>query len=123
MNVEGLHHLHCLNLLRKALYFNVDYYRDLGQVEFLNNATIVKLHVTHCLDILRQQLMCTVDTGVLGQVWWDPEEPHAFTDFNTRHVCKNYDEIRAWAEVRQLPLDVPEDFLEPPSGFVYEDVP
>jgi len=67
--------------------------------------------------------MCTVDTGVLGQVWWDPEEPHAFTDFNTHHICKNFDDVRAWAEVRQLPTNVPEDFLAPPGGLVLDDIP
>jgi len=39
----------------------------------------------HCLDILRQQLMCTVDIGVLGQIWWNKESPTAYPDFNTRH--------------------------------------
>ena len=29
-NVEGLHHLHCLNLVRQSLYFNYDYYHSKG---------------------------------------------------------------------------------------------
>lgn len=45
VNVEGLHHLHCLNLLRKALYYNYDYYRDLGEGAFKNDEYIVKRHV------------------------------------------------------------------------------
>ncbi len=97
-NVEGLHHLHCLNLLRKALYWNYDYYHDLGTGAFVNEDTIVKLHVTHCLDILRQRLMCQPDTGVMGQIWWDPDEPKAFVDFNTEHKCRNFEGIRRWAE-------------------------
>lgn len=100
MNVEGLHHLHCLvrqpsssdgkwlmmtpqNLLRQSLWFNYDYYHGQGKGAFVNEDKILKLHVTHCLDILRQQLMCSVDTGVLGQVWWDPQSPKTFVDFNT----------------------------------------
>lgn len=61
--------------------------------------------------------MCTVDTGLLGQVWWNPEAPAAFVDFNTEHKCKNYDAIRAWAEKRQLPPPEqgPPDLLEPPK--------
>jgi hypothetical protein len=46
--------------------------------------------------------MCNVDTGVLGQVWYDKENPSAFPDFNTRHKCKNYDAIREWAELHQV---------------------
>ena len=45
-NVEGLHHLHCLNLLRQALYFNFDYYHDLGEGAFSNKDEILRFHVS-----------------------------------------------------------------------------
>ena len=78
----------------------------------------------HCLDILRQQLMCTVDIGVLGQVWWNKDTPTAFPDFNTQHKCRNFDQIRQWAEEHQAPLDLPPDYLEPPDmEDVYPVVP
>jgi hypothetical protein len=81
--------------------------------------------LAHCLDIIRQQLMCTVDTGVLGQVWWNPTRPQAYVDFNTRHKCKNFDTIRQWAEDHQLPERVPVDFLQPPEegDTIYEHIP
>ncbi|RMZ74940.1 hypothetical protein DV737_g5605, partial [Chaetothyriales sp. CBS 132003] len=72
--------------------------------------------VSHCLDIIRQQLMCTVDVGVLGQVWWNRTGPEAYVDFNTKHTCRNFEAIRGWAEKHQLPEDVPDDFLEPPKA-------
>lgn len=124
-NVEGLHHLHCLNLLRQALYYNVDYYRAKGTGAFLNEEHIVKAHVSHCLDIIRQQLMCMPDTGVLGQVWWDKSFPKAFVDFNTKHKCKNFDAIREWAKERQLPEHVADDFLLPPEvgDLIYDEMP
>ncbi|KAJ5158906.1 uncharacterized protein N7500_008557 [Penicillium coprophilum] len=114
-NVEGLHHLHCLNLLRQSLYYNYDYYHAKGEGPFTNNDYIVRLHVSHCLDIIRQELMCTVDSGVLGQVWIYPENPEPYVDFNTKHRCKNFDAVRRWAEKNQLPQDPPADFLQPPS--------
>ncbi|CAG9948851.1 unnamed protein product [Clonostachys rosea f. rosea IK726] len=118
VNVEGMHHLHCLNLLRKSLYFNYDHYKHLGQHAFKNEEPILRRHVTHCLDTIRQVLMCNVDTGVLGQVWANPNNPTAFPDFNTKHVCKNYESVRKWAESIQAPPydQVPEDFLETPSS-------
>ena len=71
--------------------------------------------------------MCTVDTGMLGQVWWNPEQPSAFVDFNTQHKCKNYDAIREWARVRQLPEpgNGPPDLLEPPKAGdrIYAEIP
>lgn len=61
--------------------------------------------------------MCNVDTGVLGQVWVNREQPKAFPDFNTKHKCKNYDAVRQWAEEHQaLPVDqLPSDYLEYPA--------
>ncbi|KAL5358083.1 hypothetical protein BJX96DRAFT_182665 [Aspergillus floccosus] len=112
-NLEGLHHLHCLNLLRKSLYYNYDYYHAKGEGAFVNDDYIVRKHVSHCLDILRQQLMCTVDVGVLGQIWVWPDDPKPFVDFNTRHKCRNFDAIRQWAHDHQLPEN-------PPPGFIQE---
>jgi hypothetical protein len=67
--------------------------------------------------------MCTVDTGVLGQVWWDPKEPKPFVDFNTEHQCKNFDAVRQWAEGRQLPAETPNDYLEKPAGRIWSEIP
>lgn len=70
VNVEGLHHLHCLvcdgnrqppalpkptdrcyltspkNLVRKGLYYNVQYYKDIGTHAFLNDEHILRLHIS-----------------------------------------------------------------------------
>ncbi|KAF4456445.1 tat pathway signal sequence [Fusarium austroafricanum] len=118
VNVEGMHHLHCLNLLRKSLYFNYDHYKKMGGHAFKNDGEVFRLHVTHCLDTIRQVLMCNVDTGVLGQVWYDKKDPNAFPDFNTKHTCKNYDDIRKFAKKLQAP---PPDTL--PKNFLANPVP
>jgi hypothetical protein len=69
--------------------------------------------------------MCTIDTGVLGQVWVDPEKPRAFVDFNTRHTCKNFEAIRQWAEENQLPEVTPKDYIDKPmdGGRIYAEIP
>jgi hypothetical protein len=72
--------------------------------------------------------MCSVDVGVLGQVWFQPgsaEEPEAYVDFNTEHVCRNFEAVRAWAEQHQIPATVPSDFLEPPKegDRIYHKIP
>lgn len=85
--------------------------------------------LAHCLDILRQQLMCTIDIGVLGQVWYQPPDKplQAFVDFNTVHTCRNFQAIRDWAEKHQLPDpdEIPADFLELPEegDRIWHDVP
>jgi hypothetical protein len=69
--------------------------------------------------------MCAIDVGMLGQIWWDPESPKAFVDFNTKHMCRNFEDVRKWAEARQLPEDPPHDFLQPPEagGYIYPTIP
>lgn len=146
-NVEGLHHLHCLNLLRKSLPWNIEYYKAMKMGPFSNDDHVLKAHVSklhldvppdkyqrltfpptaHCLDIIRQQLMCNIDVGVLGQVWYQPpdSEIEPFVDFNTVHTCRNFDAVRDWAEKHQLPTETPEDFLEGPKDGdrIYLEVP
>ncbi|KAK4897884.1 hypothetical protein LTR49_027919 [Elasticomyces elasticus] len=97
---EGIHHLHCLNLLRQASYFNYEYYRELGKGAFVNTDVVVETHLGHCLDILRQQLMCTFDTSVFGQ-WW-VKDVGPFVDFNTKHRCKNFDAFHEWVRAHEL---------------------
>lgn len=111
------------DLLRKTLYWNYDYYRAQKKGAFVNSEYIVQIHTTHCLDILRQVLMCNPDMGVLGQVWWQPENeshPQAFVDFNTKHRCRNYEAVRAWAEAHQLPpeeeVDMSKFYKAPEPG-------
>ncbi|KZL74637.1 tat pathway signal sequence [Colletotrichum tofieldiae] len=125
VNVEGLHHLHCLNLLRKSLYYNYDYYKSLGTHAFKNEEHIVRLHVSHCLDTIRQVLVCNADTGVLGQVWAN-DPPSPFPDFNTKHMCKNYEAIQKFAEKIQAPPadGLPDDYIAPPGpGDVFPQTP
>ena len=118
-SVEVFHQLHCLNLLRKALYFNVDYYRHLGQGAFADSELIIRPHVTHCLDMLRQQLMCSADTVVFPYIWVEGLGP--VPNFNRKHKCRNFDAIREWAEEKQagIPFEI-----EPSTGTrVYSEYP
>jgi hypothetical protein len=58
--------------------------------------------------------MCNADTGVLGQVWYNKDEPQAFPDFNTKHKCKNFEAIREWGEIHQVRLPMVQYLQGPP---------
>lgn len=84
--------------------------------------------LAHCLDINRQQLMCTVDMGAMGQVWVhiaEANDTRPFVDFNTLHVCRDFEAIRSWAEANQVAVDTPDNFLQPPDEHmrIHEGVP
>ncbi|ETN38309.1 uncharacterized protein HMPREF1541_06340 [Cyphellophora europaea CBS 101466] len=99
-HVEVLHQLHCLNLLRKSLFFNADYYRQQQHEEFVNEGEILETHITHCLDIIRQRLMCTADVGLVPYFpVIHADGRHSTTpDFSRPHSCRNFDAIRRWGE-------------------------
>lgn len=68
--------------------------------------------------------MCSVDVGLLGEVWFwptdpDVEGPRPFVDFNVQHKCRNFEDVRRWAEARQMPefpgSDLPEGYLRWPK--------
>lgn len=101
-----------------------------GEGPFVNSEYIVRIHTTHCLDMLRQVLMCKPDIGVLGQVWWKPKDnahPMAFVDFNTKHRCRDYEGVRRWAEVHQMPpeeeVDMSRFYEQPKPEYVYPAIP
>ncbi|KAL7939301.1 hypothetical protein V8C35DRAFT_286277 [Trichoderma chlorosporum] len=103
---EFNHHMHCLNLIRKSVYFNHDYYSSpsypghhLGK----DRETITK-HVTHCIDMLRQVIQCKPDLGVFGQYWVKDAAQGvdgSFVDFNTIHKCIDWKPVREWVRAHE----------------------
>lgn len=69
--------------------------------------------------------MCTVDTGVVGQVWIYPENPEPYLGLETQRKCKNFEDIRQWVEKNQLPKEPPWDFLvhPGPGDRIYKEMP
>lgn len=114
--VEVLHQLHCLNLVRKALYYNFEHYSAEGKHPFGAPPDILKLHVAHCLETVRQQLVCAADFNLLGYV--HVQDAHPMPDFATQHVCRNFEDIRQWAvdheDVRLA--DMPASLLQARPG-------
>lgn len=98
---EFEHHLHCLNILRQSSYWAYEHYKEEGKGIFGHPEQGVRQHVNHCTDILRQQLMCQPDTSVFGQ-YWIKSTNELFVDFNTKHTCKNFWELKDWAVSHQV---------------------
>jgi len=116
--VEVFHQLHCLNLLRQALY--KDYYGqkelggDVGDADgsedllghvgtwepVVSVVGKLTLWLDHCLEALRQNLMCHGDVSVftfkkfpeLADQGIEGEWP----DFEINHMCRNFEALRKW---------------------------
>ena len=59
--------------------------------------------------------MCTADTGVHPFILVG-NPPLVFPDFNREHKCKNFNDIRAWAEEHQGDFDEETRFHTPLEG-------
>ncbi|KAK0721103.1 hypothetical protein B0H67DRAFT_644266 [Lasiosphaeris hirsuta] len=105
---------------RKSLFYNADYYKDLGVKEFRNHGKTLQMHIDHCLDMLRERLTCTADAGILPSFYtiYNTTTP----DFKRDHHCRDYQSLQAWGKAaKALPKGM---LLRPPEGaFVLEHVP
>ncbi|ERS97142.1 hypothetical protein HMPREF1624_06472 [Sporothrix schenckii ATCC 58251] len=97
--LEVFHQLHCLNLVRQAVY--KDYYKHHGgDVGGADSKEDLMGHVDHCIETLRTNLMCQSDIGIFTFKLF-PEYGFAdddyWPDFNTLHTCRNFEAVRSWA--------------------------
>ncbi|KAJ5113792.1 hypothetical protein N7456_002326 [Penicillium angulare] len=86
------HDLHCLNMIRKNLYYYWDYYPH-------NNRSILKPHLDHCIDSIRQSIMCTGDM-TMAPIIWDFNKGRFIPDFEVHHTCRDYDALKEWTLLR-----------------------
>ncbi|KAK7180244.1 hypothetical protein PSPO01_13660 [Paraphaeosphaeria sporulosa] len=84
--------------LRKALFYNWDYYRADYLVQNATRSTI-QTHHDHCVDALRLSLMCTADVTPVTFIDDSavPRRQNSLPDFSTKHTCRNFDAIVAWS--------------------------
>ncbi|KAF2164075.1 hypothetical protein M409DRAFT_25423 [Zasmidium cellare ATCC 36951] len=115
--IQAIHQLHCLNLLRKSLWFNADYYRNEAKGSWGHNQTDadVQVHVGHCLDAMRQVVMCNADTDVVPLLWFT-EQGRTISDFARNKQCRNFESVTAWSEKHQVKA-LESAVLEPPPDF------
>jgi len=120
VEIDGFHHLHCLDNLRKHIH--ADHYFPHG----LDSHAIE--HRDHCLDMLRQLLMCNFDVGLIPVYWvWSESRGEAIPkeNFSTHKKCRDHGAILEWAYEHALP-DFPQKWrhLEPQEGeIVLEQLP
>ena len=96
--VDIKHRIHCLNRIRKDLYFDY-YYHDAfpgGNVTELH-----RLHTNHCLLLLLKSLICAANTDFAAFSWYE-EYHQPLADFNIERKCGDFDGIDRWARARRI---------------------
>ncbi|OQV05015.1 hypothetical protein CLAIMM_09819 [Cladophialophora immunda] len=101
--IDVFHHLHCLNMIRKALH--PEYYVPHDWSDAIQEDNLLgELHLDHCVDSIRQSLMCMSDVSVIP--WqWDTSDSTSKPVGNIVHTCRNFDAIRSWVYDRRMIVD------------------
>ncbi|KAI9814389.1 MAG: hypothetical protein M1827_003245 [Pycnora praestabilis] len=102
---EFTHQLHCVNLLRKVSHFKFSYYNAIDP-DFTDNIDVFKVHIDHCVEMLRQFVMCNADAGIVTAHWIE-QRNRPWPDFNTKHVCRDFEGLLDWTREHQLPEGTP----------------
>ncbi|OOF98838.1 hypothetical protein ASPCADRAFT_127432 [Aspergillus carbonarius ITEM 5010] len=117
---EAIHQLHCLHSLWQDHHYqkHPEMFPELTEER---NAfpDVAEEHYEHCVDMLRQRLMCTPDPNFV--VWrWVEGVTGPYADFNTPHVCQDYEALLEWGQSRAVDADVVQDFYSwvPPADAV-----
>lgn len=105
VGIEVFHQLHCLNLLRMSTY--PDHYKTISWSDTNDAPEKVREHLDHCIEILRINLMCLADVNVF--TFHPTSEPGKqgmggyWPDYESEHVCRNFDHIKDWARANAVP--------------------
>lgn len=92
--VDVFHQIHCLNSLRREIYFD-HYYGNTWPDGRASSTKTHKLHVAHCINLLLQNIMCTANVDVYTFMWTDAA-PMPIADSSVYHQCRDFDAIYEW---------------------------
>ncbi|KAH8817056.1 hypothetical protein F5884DRAFT_242765 [Xylogone sp. PMI_703] len=93
--VDGIHLVHCLDVLRKSLYHNYEHY-------FPNGSSIsYHFHVAHCQEILAHHLMCQPSVELITYNWVEHMLP-PYPDYDMTKQCWDYEQLLEWKDKKRV---------------------
>ncbi|KAM7207203.1 protein of unknown function (DUF3328) domain containing protein, partial [Naviculisporaceae sp. PSN 640] len=100
-SLDVMHHLHCLNSLRKIIYSS--YYNE-STVD-PHNVTMKSMHVNHCIDLIMQALQCSGNVNFV--TWhWVKDQPYPFPDMSTNRKCIDFQRLVDWQRENSLDREI-----------------
>ncbi|KAJ5266887.1 hypothetical protein N7478_009695 [Penicillium angulare] len=91
VQLDVMHQIHCLNLLRKSAFESYPGYEPELDVK----DKMWWIHLGHCTDILLQNLQCNANTEVLTLNWVEDRQP-PWPDFSVNRKCRNFNALKDW---------------------------
>ncbi|KAI1078278.1 hypothetical protein F5B20DRAFT_234860 [Whalleya microplaca] len=94
------HQLHCLNMIRKAIYGGAD-------MSNMDDAMGIE-HLDHCVDMLRQSIMCTSDITPTTFARTSLDSSMKVVA-EVVHTCRSFSKIQQWAWNRRIDKAIDKD--------------
>jgi hypothetical protein len=92
VQIDVFHQLHCLNAIRKQMYFGHYYAADFpdGKPDEMH-----WMHQRHCLHMVMQSLTCNANVDIVPHRWVERDEV-PFAQFGIERKCRNFEALREW---------------------------
>ncbi|CAG8960186.1 hypothetical protein HYFRA_00010665 [Hymenoscyphus fraxineus] len=101
--VDVFHEIHCLNMLRKEMWWDYYFRPRYGNPE---NADYLHVrHKRHCLRIILRTLMCHADLDIVTHNWRRGSY-RPIADFNNPRKCRNFEGLLEWNNAHAIPDDM-----------------
>ncbi|OKL63125.1 hypothetical protein UA08_01259 [Talaromyces atroroseus] len=112
--LAATHQIHCVNSLRKGLWFNYKHYMDVHDELFSDNNSPAE-HLIHCVEMLRNAVMCSGDVSVITYNW-KPGHEAPKANFKSVHSCQKWDKLEEWRTMHNVTGQL--QTLERPVGLL-----
>jgi len=114
VQMDVMHQIHCLNLLRKAAFADYPGYSP----ELDPYDKMWWIHLGHCTDILLQNIQCNANTEMLTLAW--VEDRHApWPDFSVNRKCRDFNTLATWQREHAVDADKYDRMPLPKDAFVW----
>ncbi|KAL4959709.1 oxidase ustYa family protein [Aspergillus stella-maris] len=116
VQLDVMHQIHCLNILRKAAFATYPGYKppsDKGSQD-----PTYWIHLSHCVDILLQNLQCNANTEVLTLSWVE-DRAAPWPDFSVNRQCRDFSIIVDWQRGNAVNSEKFGKMTRPKGAFVW----
>ncbi|KAI1772537.1 hypothetical protein F4818DRAFT_426281 [Hypoxylon cercidicola] len=112
--LASTHQIHCVDSLRKGLWFHYKHYQAAGDSLFIDKDPPEE-HLMHCVEMLRNAVMCFGDVSLVTYNWKRGHEgPKA--SFKSMHSCQKWNRIKEWRSSHNVTEQI--KTLERPVGLL-----
>ncbi|KAE8354940.1 hypothetical protein BDV28DRAFT_146644 [Aspergillus coremiiformis] len=112
VQLDVMHQIHCLNLLRKAAFADYPGYNP----EMDPHDKMWWIHLGHCSDILLQNIQCNANTEVLTLAWVE-DYSRPWPDFSVNRQCRDFNTLVKWQHENAVDDDKFDNMPIPEDGF------